>query len=138
MPQLVQYLDKIARIKGRDVLFIGLKKDRERIVSLFGTEPTPEWEEVEQWLRENKIPHEACAPPASDGCLIEPIGLIIYVDVPWDETLPEYQKLRDYLENPDGSFRIKGIGWYCYTLESAMKKKHHDEPGYWEKLLEDF
>lgn len=62
----------------------------------------------------------------------------IYVDVPYDDSLPEYRKLADFLENPDGSARLPNA-IFCYLpLEKAMENAHHDEPGFWEKWAENF
>ena len=48
----------------------------------------------------------------------------IYIDVPYDITLPEYQKLTLFLENPDGTMRIPGADYCCLTHDAAMKNSH--------------
>jgi len=46
--------------------------------------------------------------------------------------------LNEHLENPDGSSKVKGVTLWALTLELALKNKHHDEPGFWEKWAENF
>ena len=62
----------------------------------------------------------------------------VYLDIPHDENNPEYILTRDYLENPDGSFRFEPAIWWYIPLEVAMENAYHDEPGYWDKWVEDF
>ena len=62
----------------------------------------------------------------------------IYIDVAFDENDPQYQLVRKYLENPDGTPRNKRVRFYYLPLEHAMKNAHHDEPGFWEKWAETF
>ena len=48
------------------------------------------------------------------------------------------QKLSEHLEYADGRMKIKGL-LFCYVpLEMAMKNKHHDEEGFWERWAENF
>jgi hypothetical protein len=71
-----------------------------------------------------------------DGSLF--IGYLgyIYIDLPFDTSNAEYQKLADSLETPNGKMKIEGAEFRYLPLEVAMKNKHYDEPGYWEKEAE--
>ena len=62
----------------------------------------------------------------------------VFIDVPFDETNLQYQKVQVFLEYPDGTMRFDGVKFYVVTLEFAMKNAHHDEPGFWEKWAENF
>lgn len=62
----------------------------------------------------------------------------IYLEVPFDENDPQYQIVRDYLENPDGTMHLKSVWWWYVPLERAMENARHDEPGFWEKWVENF
>jgi hypothetical protein len=62
----------------------------------------------------------------------------VYLDVPYDESLPEYCVLRDYLEHPDGTMRHAGVRFCVMPLDYAMRNAEHDEPGFWERWADGF
>lgn len=62
----------------------------------------------------------------------------IYIDLPFDKALPDYQALEAFLEKPDGFMRLPNTCFIYCPLEVAMKNAHHDEPGFWEKWAESF
>jgi len=131
MPYLIEHIDKIAREKGRDVLYIYFR------FYYFNYKDSPVRIKLLQWFYENKIEVLPCAIVASEHHFESYRGQL-YIDVPFDENHPDYIKVRDHLENTDGSSRIPGV-IFCYLpLEHAMKNKHHDEPGFWEKWAENF
>lgn len=144
MPQLLRHIDAIARQEGRDVLFVtfypvsDLAAEFETIISSVKDWKTlPIRKQIIEWLDTQKISWEPCGERASENSMIPYLGTI-YIKVSYDEKNPDYQKLRDYLENPDGSMRFEPA-LFCYTpLSSAMKNAHHDEPGFWEKWAENF
>lgn len=145
MPQLISYIDAIAREKERDVLYVQ-----------FGPERTPKGDGAEpwflrhyhhdndpyrsallQWLDEQWIAWEKCGPFVTDSFCFGYLG-DIYIDVPYDESDPQYQLVRDRIENPDGTMRDHDhIRWYYLPLEHAMKNAHQDESGYWERIGEN-
>lgn len=59
----------------------------------------------------------------------------IYLDIPFDESNPQYQRINQYVENPDGSLKDPDIAMYCLPLEMAMEYKHLDDPEYWNEWL---
>ena len=130
MPQLIEYLDKIARVKQRAVLslsFIDEAMELDDILEMDFEHYKP-FMEVTAWLDANGIQWQPCALQSgiASSCRI-------YVDVPFDEADPLYQKLAGYLENPDGSMKIEGVKFFYMKLEMAMQFAEQDEPGYWEK-----
>lgn len=134
MPRLLQFIDKIAREKQRDVLMIEF--DRE----IYPDYDYDQWEvraKFMDWLEQNNLSYTPCGCFASENSMESYRGQL-YIDVPYDEQNPDYQKLCQHLEHADGSMKIKGL-LFCYvSLEIAMKNKHHDEEGFWEKWAEDF
>lgn len=123
---MIESIDKIARNKQRDVLFIGFSmecrhKDCEIRQSLI------------KWLDENNIPYSYCA-RFRDENYFDSYARDLYIDIIFDENNPIYKLLEEHLENEDGSFKIDGTGFYYLTLDEAMKNLHHDEPDYFDKL----
>lgn len=133
MPQLIDHIDKIAREKGRDVLYIIFDR---KIFDNYEWDEWPIRKETIKWFEENNIKTIECMGVASENGFESYRGQL-YIDVLYDENVPEYIKVRDYLENKDGSMRIPGV-LFCYLpLEHALRNKHHDEPGFWEGLSEN-
>lgn len=140
MPQIIRYIDAIAREKKRDVLLIQFGPEGP-LMSLDDSEPDrlsyeydedPWRQEVIRWLDQQGIPWEKCAPFVTCSCSLGYMG-DIYVDVPYDEQNSVYQMLRDYLENPDGSMRDEEhVRFYLLPLEWAMKNANQNEPGFWD------
>ena len=134
MSQILKYIDQIGREQNRDVLYIEF--DRE-IYSNYDYEQYEERNNLLKWLKDNDIPYEKCAHYASENGWESYRGQL-YIDVPMDENNDKYKLLNEHLENSDGSFKIKGVKYMYLPLEVAMKNKHHDEPGFWDKWAEDF
>ncbi len=131
---LIEHIDKIARDKGRDVLFVVFDEE------IF---PDTEFEMLEvrkdliEWFNRNSIKIIPCGNFASESGFSSYNGQL-YIDVPYSENHPDYRKVSEHLECADGSSRIIGV-IFCYLpLEYAMRNKHHDEPGFWEKWAENF
>jgi hypothetical protein len=134
MPQLIEYLDKIARKKQRDVLslsFIDSSMELAEILEMDFDAYKP-FLEVTAWLDANEIQWQPC-------CLQNSMVIQgrIYIDVPFDEADPVYKKLAGYLENPDGSMKIQSVAFQYMPLTHAMEYACQDEPGYWEKYWAD-
>ena len=138
MPKLLKHIDAIARQKQRDVLFLRFcgngpgdyPEDYDEWKRL------PARKHITEWLDQNQITWFSCADYALENFMGPYLGQI-YLDVPFDETDPSYQRLRDYLENPDGTTRHTGAWFILLPLERAMENAHHDEPGFWERWAED-
>ncbi|USD35839.1 MULTISPECIES: hypothetical protein [Ferrimonas] len=142
MPQLIEHIDKIARMKNRDVLYLVFtnenKCEDDSILGdlLFDYEDHVTRASVIRWLEENNIPYQPCAGEASENGYSSYSGSL-YLDVPYDENNSDFIKLSEYLENPDGTMKIKYVLFGYFTLEMANKNKHHDEPGFWSKWAEN-
>lgn len=134
MPLLIDYIDKIAREKQRDVLFVLLGPP-----GLDG----PDWEHMPirrqliEWLESEGIGWKPCGYVANENLICSYHGQI-YIDVPFDRNNPGYRKVESWLENPDGTMRHPDATFCYLPLETAMKNAHHDEPGYWERWAESF
>lgn len=134
MPQVIKHIDKIARDKGRGVLFIEFDEE---------VPPNSNFEDREfrndllMWFDANDIKVFPCGHFANELVLMDYRGQI-YIDVPYDETLSDYIKVNNHLTNSDGSTRFPGVTFCYLPLEVAMKNKHHDEPGFWEDWADNF
>ncbi|MFM0378479.1 hypothetical protein PQQ72_15840 [Paraburkholderia strydomiana] len=62
----------------------------------------------------------------------------VFIDAPFDETNPQYQKVLAFLEYPDGTMRFDDVKFYVVPLQDAMKNAHRDEPGFCERWAEIF
>ena len=131
---LIKFIDQIAREKQRDVLYVQFDR------KVYSSDNYEKWKARTRfihWLQQNSIFYEECGGFASENS-IESYRGQLYIDIAYDESLTEYQKLSEYLEYADGRMKIKGL-LFCYVpLEKAMKNKHHDGDGFWEKWAENF
>jgi len=60
------------------------------------------------WLTERNLPWEFCAEIANENLMISHRGQI-YLDIPYDESNPDYIFACDYLENADGNCRFDPV-----------------------------
>lgn len=144
MPQLIKYIDQIAREKQRDVLYLEFNPKPTKD-DFFGDnngrysfEDDSVRTKVLDDLTKMGVTWWFCGPFADENFILRGYDGQVYVDVPYDKDLPLYQKLESYLEHPDGTMRFESVRFYIVPLSVAMKNAHHDEPGFWEKLAEDF
>lgn len=128
MPMLIEHIDAIARKKGRDVLYVIF---HQRLSQSIAWEASPVRQRIIGWLDENRIGWMPCGQAADERILCGYLGQIC-IDVPFDEANPDYRRVRDYLEHPDGSMAIDGAMFCYYPLDQAMQNAHHDAPGYWD------
>ena len=135
MPQLVGPIDRIARQKQRDVLFITFHDD-DGFCSDFDWENCLIRQEVIDWLETNAIPYQQCFSMGSDGLLCCPYQGQLYLDAPYERNDPLYQKVEGYFENPDGTMRLPGVKFWLLPLATAMKNAHHDDPHYGDSFVE--
>ena len=126
MPVLLKSIDKIAREKQRDVLFIRFDYN---FVEDFNYKDWPFRQHMITWLKEENIPFYECGDIATDDGLNSYLGQI-YLDIIYDVNDPIYQKVANYLETQDGKPKIEGVLFYLVPLNLAMKNSHHDDPDF--------
>ena len=134
MPQILEHIDKIARDKKRDVIYISFARE---IFPSYNYKEYDERKKLLEWLENNNIPYSLCGPLASENGWESYRGQL-YLDVPIDDESEEYKLICAHMDSPDGSFRIPGVESWIFPLKVALENKHHDEPGFWDKLAEDF
>jgi hypothetical protein len=143
MVACIEHIDAISRLKSRDVLFVtfdGLPGPKGRARSKAGQRggnDNPFRAQITQWLDHEGIGWHPCADIANEDRLTEYQGQI-YIDIPHDEKLAEYHRLKAYLERHDDKSRFPGVHFKCCPLELALRNSHHDEPGFWDRWAEKF
>lgn len=153
MPRLIEHIDAIARKKSSAVLYVTFEapsSESNRSVPCTESESRDlrspkhiDWENLPMrktviaWLDENGVAWQPCGDIANPNLMLPYEGQI-YIDVPFDEKSPGYQKLSSFLEYPDGTMRLPGVLFWCLPLDVAMKNAHHDEPGFWDKWAEAY
>ena len=134
MPVILKHIDKIAREKNRDVIFINFNKE---VFPSYDHLKYKERNNLLQWLDENNIPYMECGPIADESGWESYRGQL-YIDLPIDEKNKKYKLLCEHLDGPNSTFKIEGVESWIFPLEVAMKNKHHDEPGFWDRWAENF
>jgi hypothetical protein len=137
MPRLIEHIDAIARRKQRDVLYLEFHPESFSERRAYRFEDDDMRKAILEWFDSHGIAWSVCGPYANPDVMAPYLGQV-YIDLPFDESLPMYCKLRDYLEHPDGSMRHTGVRFCATSLAQAMKNAAHDEPGFWERWAEDF
>ena len=139
MPMLIEYLDAIARKKGRDILFLDFPQEKGTdSLSFEDWDRVPVRQQIITWLDQNQIEWCICGRIANENMMGGGYQGRIYVDVPIDINNPAYQKLSDYLETSDGDMKFEGAKFCYLPLAVAMENAHHDEPGFWDRWAENF
>lgn len=149
MPRILKTIDEIACIKNRDVLLLdfidmddlrfrfeegSLAPDlQRRICELqdylqnekiewdYSWETNPIRQKIIDLLDNHQIPWMDAYPPFSLDYLVYPYSGSIYLDVPYDEQDPVYQKCLELLENSDGSMKWPGVSWWAFRLDKMQK-----------------
>lgn len=131
-------IDQIARQKQRTVLFLtfmpeyGYGEQRLRNRNSYDWRIDSDRIQITEWLTFNNIPWYPCRGLAND-INIQLYRGEIYLDILYDEFDDTYQMVRNYLEYADGSMRFEHAVFWYLKIETAMRNKHHDVPGYWER-----
>lgn len=135
MPQLIEHIDAIARHQERDVLYLEFHpQDAWRT---YRHEADPMRGTVLAWLDQHQFGWHPCGPIANPPNMLPWRGQVC-LDVPYDEALQAYRTLRDYLELPDGAMRHAGVRFCVMPLKYAKRNAEHDEPGFWDRVWENF
>lgn len=137
MPQLIDHIDKIARDKNHDVLYLIFKPQPDEDELHFDYQISKRRQVVMEWLEANKTPYFPCIGPAIAEGGFDSYSGFLYIDVPFDVADAEFKRLCAYLEHPDGTSRYEDLIFAYYPLEKALENKHHDEPGFWDKWSEE-
>jgi hypothetical protein len=113
MPFQIDHIDAISRRKQRGVLCVTFHPNN------WGDWDDQSWKgydyhddtrraEVISWLDEQGFIWKECGPFASERGFRKYLGEI-YLDVPFDESDPQYKTICNHLENPDGSMRHEQV-----------------------------
>ena len=144
MPLLIEHIDAIARKKQRDVLFVRFNDpDTKRNDSAGAAPSSVNWrvlpirQTLIEWLDANQIEWDLCGSIANVKSMAGYRGQI-YIDLPVDPSSLKYQRLVEFLEYPDGTFRFAEAELCCLRLETAMANAAHDEPGFWTLKADGF
>lgn len=140
MPQIIQTIDHIARIKQRSVLFLsfydGAIKERLKIAPpaekdaahqqwvthrMDYSETLPIRQQIIDWLDAKGIAWQPCFPFAPGWVTTGGYVGDIYLDVPYDKTLPLYQELEEYLQYDDDRMRHEHVWFFYLPLRDAMR-----------------
>jgi hypothetical protein len=134
---LIEHIDAIARRKGRAMLYLEFHPQTFSEWRRYRYGDDPMRTEVLAWLDTQGLGWHACGPFADPGVMAPYLGQVA-IDVPYDETMPDYCRLRDYLEYPDGTMRHAGVRFCVMPLDYALRNAVHDTPGFWESVGADF
>lgn len=144
MPMLIEHIDAIARQKQRDVLFVAFHpptSDSATAEEITGMTDV-DWktlqvrQQIIDWLDAQGIGWKPCGHFANERLMMGYRGRI-YIDVPFDASLPAFQAVQAFLELPDGSMRFPDATFFYCPLDKAMENAAHDEPGFWEHWAEN-
>lgn len=136
---VLPYIDDIALEKQRDVVFVEFFKDDWDCVTNKPIDPTINyWGEHEtrnkiiKWLEDNNIEFRETFSQYVPGLITQPYRGGLYIDVPYDENDPQFQKVSNFLEYEDGTSRFESVYFYYFLLSDAIKHEDRDynQPDY--------
>ena len=143
MPVLIEHIDAIARQKQRDVLYVvfhppasGLLETEEvQGAEDFDWGKLPIRQQTINWMDAQGIGWKPCGPIANEQLMVGYRGQI-YIDLPFEESLPAFRALQVFLELPDGLMRFPEVTLFYCPLDRAMENAAHDEPSFWQGWAE--
>jgi hypothetical protein len=115
MPMLIDHIDKIARKKGRGVLYLEFHDTRMLFLKDLDDRTREARDTIIRWLEQSQIPFEPCAGIANPS-LIEGYQGQLYIDVPFDPDDGSYRKVAQFLEDDTGNTgatRFPGVR-FCF------------------------
>jgi hypothetical protein len=134
---LLQHIDAIARAKQRAVLYLEFHPEQADAAADYRFERDVARDQFLDWLDCQGIGWQACGPYASVRRMESYLGQV-YIDLPFDDSVPLYCRLRDALEHPDGSMKHTWVRFMALPLDVAMANAEHDAPGFWERWADMF
>jgi len=141
MPELIEHIDAIARHQQRTVLYLefhcAAAAEMTASRSSYYYADDDRRSAVLAWLDANGFGWGLCGEFADVNAMPSYKGQV-YLEVPYDESRPDYCALRDFLEHPDGSMRHASVRFCVMPLDYAMRNAAHDAPGFWERRAEEF
>lgn len=139
MTMLIEHIDRIARMKQRDVVYLTFASDWMDFDNTWETDENHPRNIITKFFDENDIKWTPCGNPASETGFSAYQGQI-YIDIPYDVTNPKYIKVQQFLEDENENIKPEfgKTHFYYVPLSLALTNAHHDEPGYWEKWAETF
>lgn len=120
MPYVIEHIDEIARRLKRDVLYVEFHKLPNKWRMKHDYENDPRRQALLDWLDKNSIAWTFCYGFRDDSMFESYLGQV-YIDLPMDESDPVYCRLRDHLENPDGSMRDDNVRFCVVRLKDARR-----------------
>ncbi len=131
MPYIIDPIDKIARQKQRDVLYINFHNINKDILEhSFDWENSKDRQQVIHWLNVQSISYYPCFQVWNDGLIICPYMGQLYLDVPYDNNNRLYKQLEAFFKNHENSMKFPDVTFCYLPLEIAMQNAHHDNPNY--------
>ncbi len=143
MPQIIDHIDAIARKKQRGVLFLEFHWQDSNCPSENDMDIDYDYNQgrlrkrIISWPKESCIAWQPCAEYCHENAIV-PYMRQIYIDLPYDNNDPQYQRLASFLQKPDGPMRFDKVRFCFLPLRLAMKNSHQDKPGYWERWAANF
>jgi len=123
MPVAMRHIDKIAREKQQDVLFLIFDPER---TGNGQYEDMPIRQHLIAWFKQNNIEIELCG-PMQRHFLVCPYEGSFYIDVLFDEKDEVYQKVQQYLEDSEGNIKVPFTQFHCLPLSIAMEDAFYDD-----------
>jgi hypothetical protein len=128
MPMIIPHIDAIARAKQRDVLYVEFRcreydDGNGFVIDTLDQDwrKLPVRQQIIDWLDEHQIGWHPCGHFASENMYKAYCGEI-YIDLPYDTSLPVYRDLEAFLENPDGSMRLPDCGKRRSEFQGRLEK----------------
>lgn len=127
MPMLIEHIDAITRQKQRDVLYVVFNSpasdnnDEKEILGQADLEweTLPTRQQIIDWMNAQGIGWKPCCHFADVNLMMGYRGRL-YIDLPFDKSLPAFQALTAFLELPDGSMRFPEATLFYCPLDKAM------------------
>ena len=133
----IENIDRIARLKRRDVLLLEFENWKKTTRRRFDWRTHPSRKTIVRWLDEQAIAWHPCDSMANLSRLNAYSGQI-YIDLPYDPNEKRCKLLEEFMALPGDAPRWPGAKLWLVPLEVAKANAHHDKPGFWDEWTETF
>jgi hypothetical protein len=127
MAWTVQTIDALARLLGRDVIYLSFSDE------LWEKDVDAEIQKITDWLDERKIEWKVVENFDPDTVWVEGGPSCLFIDI--DPEQPDFAVITDKFVAPDGSAAEPGFALDRLPVATALQHAERDDEAFWDRYV---